>query len=251
MGEVEVFFATAAVGSALIVVSLWGGKITSGRLNSRHRDGDYLCWPANNAGTILVVPPSPCTRVSANLIYMDILLPAVAVLALVIVAVLAYLVNQTLDTVQELAAHVRERGLAVEKAAARQQNVGVDTATFRLQACERFTLMTERINAPNLLLRHPAPPATGAKEYTAQLLLSIREEFEYNVTQQVYVSDALWSVLLQARDNVSQLIIGAAEEATTAEQVAARLRAMSANQPHDAIALAQSAIRREATQVLL
>ena len=62
---------------------------------------------------------------------------------------------------------------------------------------------------------------------------------------------ALWSVLLQARDNVSQLIVRAAEGADTGAQVASRLRLMSANQPTDAIALAQSAIRREAVQLLL
>ena len=182
---------------------------------------------------------------------MDVTLLLVALLALITIAVLAYLVHRTLEAVREMAAGVAERAAKVDRLMAEGSGSGVDTATFRLQACERFTLMTERINVPNLLLRLPATPGASAQSYTARLLLNIREEFEHNVTQQVYVSDALWSVLLQARDNVSQLIVRAAEDATTGEQVAARLRVMSANQPHDAIALAQAAIRREATQVLL
>jgi len=103
---------------------------------------------------------------------------------------------------------------------------------LRLQACERLTLMLERINVPNLLLRLN------------------REEFEYNVTQQIYVSDALWSIMIQARDNVSQLIVRAAEGAETGEQVASRLRLMSSRQPDDAIGVGQAAVRREASLVL-
>ena len=121
---------------------------------------------------------------------------------------------------------------------------------LRLQACERLTLMLERISVPNLLLRLPTGPATSAKKYTATLLLAIREEFEYNVTQQIYVSDALWSVISQARDNVSQLIVRAADGADDGPQVASRLRLMSSRQPDNAIGLGQEAIRREASLVL-
>jgi len=110
--------------------------------------------------------------------------------------------------------------------------------------------MLERINVPNLLLRLPAATGSSAKEYTTALLLTIREEFEYNVTQQIYVSEALWSVLLQARDNVSQLIVRAAEGAETGEQVAGRLRLMSSRQPEDPIGVAQGAVRTEAARVL-
>lgn len=167
------------------------------------------------------------------------------------VATLAWLVSRTLGTVTETLAELRE---TTRRQAARdnQPEADKDAANaLRLQACERFTLMTERIAVPNLLLRIPPASGASAKEYTTTLLLTIREEFEYNVTQQIYVSDALWSVLLQARDNVSQLILRAAEGAESGTQVASRLRLMSANQPADAIALAQSAVRREATQVLL
>jgi len=80
--------------------------------------------------------------------------------------------------------------------------------------------------------------------------MTIREEFEYNVTQQIYVSDALWSIMIQARDNVSQLIVRAAEGADSGDQVASRLRLMSSHQPDDAIGVGQAAVRREASLVL-
>ncbi|MCP9234452.1 hypothetical protein [Lewinella sp. JB7] len=125
-----------------------------------------------------------------------------------------------------------------------------DLEGLRLQACERFTLMLERISVPNLLLRIPPDPATAPREYTAELLLSIRQEVEYNITQQIYVSDSLWSIITQSRDNISLLIARAAEGAETSSQIANRLRTMSSRQPEDPVALAQGAIRREASSVL-
>lgn len=125
----------------------------------------------------------------------------------------------------------------------------VDHGTLRLQACERFTLMLERISVPNLLLRIPPDEGT-AREYTAQLLLTVRQEVEYNITQQIYISDSLWSIITQSRDHVGLLIARAAEGVDSAAEIANRLRTMSSRQEHDPIALAQSAIRREASSVL-
>lgn len=120
-----------------------------------------------------------------------------------------------------------------------------DNEALKLQAYERLSLLMERISVQNLLLRQPAGDLS-ANAYVAQLLLTIRNEFEFNVTQQVYVSDQLWQIILQARDNVSQLITRAAEGADSGKQVANRLLLMSQKQPADPIAMAQSAIRREA-----
>ena len=126
----------------------------------------------------------------------------------------------------------------------------VDPVALRLQACERFTLMLERISVPNLLLRMPPDEATAAREYRAELLLAIRQEVEYNITQQIYVSDSLWSIITQTRDNISLQIARAGEEAATSRQIAERLRMISGQQDESPVALAQGAIRREAASVL-
>ena len=160
-------------------------------------------------------------------------------------------VNNTLSQLNETLGALHAAAQRAQAPPAAAETSGKEaTDALKLQACERLTLMLERIHVPNLLLRHPPGTRVRAQEYTATLLLTIREEFEYNVTQQIYVSDALWSILVQARDNVSQLIVRAAEGATDAEQVASRLRLMSSRQPDDAVGLAQAAIRREASLVL-
>ncbi|MEM6395471.1 MAG: hypothetical protein AAF741_03925 [Bacteroidota bacterium] len=122
-------------------------------------------------------------------------------------------------------------------------------SALKLQAYERLSLLMERSAIPNLILRNPAGDLK-ATPYTASLLHTIRTEFEHNVTQQVYVSDQLWQIILLARDNVSQLITRAAEGADTGEQVANRLLLMSQNQLQDSVAVAQAAVRREAAVAL-
>ena len=170
-------------------------------------------------------------------------------MGLIPVVVVLYLINQQLGSISgALTSLVEKRNLA--PAAAPTGDEKNNTNALRLQACERLTLMLERINVPNLLLRMPPADGLTSKEYTATLLLNIRQEFEYNVTQQIYVSDQLWSIMLAARDNVSQLIVRAAEGADSADQVASRLRHMSSRQPNDAVAMGQAAVRREASLVL-
>lgn len=173
------------------------------------------------------------------------------VLVLTPLAIMLYLTSKKLAEVTTTLETLLEKASSAPAAAPETAgNSKENTNALRLQACERLTLMLERINVPNLLLR--LTPSTGgsAKEYTATLLLNIRQEFEYNVTQQIYVSDQLWSIMLAARENVSQLIIRAAEGADSAEQVANRLRLMSSRQPDDAIGVGQAAIRREASLVI-
>ncbi|WP_116107154.1 hypothetical protein [Lewinella sp. IMCC34191] len=149
----------------------------------------------------------------------------------------------------------RDAVIALEKkvttpASAQATADPIDPIALRLQACERFTLMLERISVPNLLLRMPPDNETAVREYRAELLLAIRQEMEYNITQQIYVSDSLWSIITQTRDNISMQIARAAEEANSARQVAERLRMIDGQQAENPVALAQGAIRRESASVL-
>jgi hypothetical protein len=180
---------------------------------------------------------------------MDLTTTIVLLLGFALISGILYsVINKTLSQLNQTIIALVQRAEAPQPVA--ESDGKENSKALRLQACERLTLMLERINAPNLLLRLSPGTGASAKEYTAMLLLSIREEFEYNVTQQIYVSDALWSIMIQARDNVSQLIVRAAEGADTGEQVASRLRLMSSRQPSDAIGLGQAAVRKEASLVL-
>jgi hypothetical protein len=81
----------------------------------------------------------------------------------------------------------------------------------RLQAYERLALLLERISPQSLLMRIPTNNV-NAYEYHQQLLAQIRQEFEHNLSQQIYVSAIMWETIRGARENLSGIINRSAEE---------------------------------------
>lgn len=82
---------------------------------------------------------------------------------------------------------------------------------LRLQAYERLALMLERISPESLLTRHNQSGLTSMQLQTL-LLTSIRNEFEHNLSQQVYVSSKAWELVKNARHQITVLINGAAQQ---------------------------------------
>jgi len=66
-----------------------------------------------------------------------------------------------------------------------------ETIKLRLQAYERLTLLVERIALNNLISRIPNVGLT-AKQMQHALVDAIKTEYEYNISQQVYVSPESW-----------------------------------------------------------
>ena len=82
---------------------------------------------------------------------------------------------------------------------------------LRLQAYERMCLFLERIT-PNQLLLRTAGSASNALEFQQILLREIREEFNHNLAQQVYMSNDTWEQIKKAVNEVQSLINRAAAE---------------------------------------
>lgn len=76
---------------------------------------------------------------------------------------------------------------------------------LRLQAYERLALFLERINPTKLLIR-VAPLNNNKLDYQNLLIQHIEQEYEHNITQQVYVTEALWTMLLTAKNTIIQNI---------------------------------------------
>lgn len=88
---------------------------------------------------------------------------------------------------------------------------GKKVTPVRLQAYERLALLLERISPQSMLMR-VSPHEISASEYHQQLLSSIRQEFEHNLSQQIYVSPILWETIRGARENLIGIINKSAEE---------------------------------------
>jgi hypothetical protein len=71
---------------------------------------------------------------------------------------------------------------------------GESTLNLRLQAYERLVMLAERISLPSLITRIPAGDLT-VRQYQAVLIDQIKTEFDYNLSQQIYVAAPAWQAL--------------------------------------------------------
>ena len=76
---------------------------------------------------------------------------------------------------------------------------------IRLQAYERMVLFLERISPNNLLLRLGGS-STTVLEFQQRLLQEIRDEYNHNLSQQVYMSQGVWDQIQAAMNDVMTLI---------------------------------------------
>jgi hypothetical protein len=81
----------------------------------------------------------------------------------------------------------------------------------RLQAYERMTLFLERISPQNLLVRLNAP-ALSARDFHRMLLDEIRNEYNHNVSQQVYMSEGVWASVKNAKEDLVMIINDASQQ---------------------------------------
>ena len=90
-----------------------------------------------------------------------------------------------------------------------------NTRPLQLQAYERLVILTERIALPNLVSRANLPGLT-AKEMQLLMLESIKQEFEYNSSQQIYVSPVAWQAVNNLKEQ-NMLIINQVAQTLPAE----------------------------------
>ncbi len=76
---------------------------------------------------------------------------------------------------------------------------------LRLQAYERMTLYMERINLSKLLIR-VKPISENKSDYESYVITQIEQEFEHNLTQQIYMSDKCWNIIVTAKSATIQMI---------------------------------------------
>lgn len=79
------------------------------------------------------------------------------------------------------------------------------TLPIRLQAFERVVLFLERINPSGLLVRIK-PVGEDKVAYTSLLIGTIEQEFEHNLSQQIYISEESWNIITSSKNATIQII---------------------------------------------
>jgi hypothetical protein len=81
------------------------------------------------------------------------------------------------------------------------ENIATTTIPIRIQAYERMTLFLERINPSNLIIRLKQPEMNAADLHSV-LLFSIRQEYEHNLSQQLFISASSWQLISMVKDQI-------------------------------------------------
>jgi len=128
-----------------------------------------------------------------------------------------------------------------------------DTLPMQLQAYERLVLLTERIALPNLISRLNQP---GISAYEMKLILTenIKHEFEYNSTQQLYVSPVSWDAVRNLKEQnimVVNQVSGTLPPTASAADLNKKILEVLMSQPTGALhELVAQALNHEAKKLM-
>lgn len=88
-----------------------------------------------------------------------------------------------------------------------RERLGINNETIkiRLQAFERLTVYAERAGLKNLVSRLHSENLS-ARELQIAMAQSLNSEYEYNVSQQIYVSKEMWQAIIKLRDQNTFII---------------------------------------------
>jgi hypothetical protein len=121
----------------------------------------------------------------------------------------------------------------------------------RLQAYERICLFLERITPQNMLLRLNTP-GISAYEFHRMLLDEIRNEYNHNVSQQIYMSEGVWNMVRNAKEDLVIQINEASSQLppeATSLDLAKKIFEMAMNKQVDPMGHAMSELKKEIQQI--
>ena len=121
---------------------------------------------------------------------------------------------------------------------------------LRIQAYERMCLFLERISPQNLLIRL-SPGGISSKEFHQMLLTEIRNEFNHNVSQQVFMTENVWENIKNAKEDLVLTINDAASEMgpeSSSLDLSKKIFERFINKPVDPVAHALSQLKQEIQQ---
>jgi len=100
--------------------------------------------------------------------------------------------------------HFAKNEITKQKFATIQGNNKLITP-IRLQAYERIILLLERIKPDAMALRLQKQ-GISASQMQILLLGTVRKEFNHNLSQQLYISQEAWQIIVNAKEQITRLI---------------------------------------------
>lgn len=130
----------------------------------------------------------------------------IVVPSLILLGIVYIMMNGFLDGMKKMFTEEHARRREESKAL----NHGAITP-LRIQAHERMVLFLERISPSSLVMRIHHSGIT-ARELHAELIKTIRAEYEHNLSQQIYLSPGAWEMIQTAKEETAKIINITAEK---------------------------------------
>ncbi len=93
-----------------------------------------------------------------------------------------------------------------------KKNTNQTTIPIRLQAYERIALLLERMHPRSVILRVAPSKSMDVKTYMFLLQQNVQQEYEHNLSQQIYISPKLWDTVNAAKNQMVLEINATARE---------------------------------------
>lgn len=122
---------------------------------------------------------------------------------------------------------------------------------IRLQAYERICLFLERISPNNLVMRLN-DSGVNAKQFQQILLSEIRSEYNHNLSQQVYMTDNAWKLVVNVKEEIIAVVNQAGhalQDDAKSIELAKKIFSLMAEKDIDPVVTALSEIKNEIRQV--
>ena len=186
------------------------------------------------------------------MVELQIAIPLIVLLLATVFLVRSFLKNQTASMNTFLLKEAEYRKMEGERRATELSKANKEiTMPLRLHAYERMTMFCSRLELTNMLMRSASLTGT-AKQLSMEMLFNIDDEFSHNVTQQMYMTDELWQIVLLAKKETTNIIRKAAKdvqeklgEDAPASAFIDMLSTILGEDPQQGYLQAQAAIKKE------
>lgn len=174
---------------------------------------------------------------------MDIKESAIILLGLIIIVVIYYFLDKAINKNRK-PKHFQQQNFYQEESKPKRQ------ATPQiLQAYERLIILMERIDLPKLLSR-VQPISELKQDYANFLIQNIDQEFDFNLSQQLYVSEESWALILTAKNTVIQDILKTSLNENIINADDLRMNLLNKSNNNNVVDLAKTRLKKEVSEMM-
>lgn len=123
--------------------------------------------------------------------------------------------------------------------------IAINKQKLQINAYERLALLCTRIQPDKLALRMQSP-TLNVQSLSQALIVGIQQEFDHNVTQQIFVSESLWSIITLAKEEALYEVMKATADLEPEEDSSQLTQLLLQKGDQSKLNIALQAIRKEA-----